>query len=63
MHSIRISDLHRYTYSPVNGVVPCWMWAVERFGWPGLRWNWDTLNTFYFKDSADAVLFALRWSE
>jgi hypothetical protein len=35
---------------------------VREFGSPGQRWQWDTNQTFVFRDSADAVYFSLKWS-
>jgi hypothetical protein len=42
-----------------------WQWCVDMFGPPepnGKRWAWDTFNTFWFYNQADAVLFSLRWA-
>ncbi len=65
--SIKISNRHRNTYNLVTGINVCWEWTCKQFGLPGqqpsgFRWQWDTRNTFYFRDPADAVLFALRWA-
>ena len=65
--AVTISREVRNDYSGPNGTNVCWAWAGEHFGLPGqtysgFRWQWDTNQTFYFRDKADAVLFALRWS-
>ena len=65
--AVKITNKTRYSYRSDNGVNHCWAWACENFGTPGqtydqgYRWQWDTHNTFYFRDQADAVLFALKW--
>lgn len=64
---VRIDYKTRIDYSGANGTNVCWAWACEQFGDPGqrpsgFRWQWDTHRTFYFRDEADAVLFALKWS-
>ena len=56
----------RMDYNGTDGTLLCWNWACEHFGDPGqrpsgFRWQWDTHRTFYFRDKADAVLFALKW--
>jgi len=67
MIAVKISHRVRNSYRADNGVNICWDWACNQFGNPGqqpggFRWQWDTNNTFYFRDQADAVLFALRWT-
>jgi len=67
MIPVKINNKTRYTYSGPNGSNECWNWACEQFGDPGqrpegFRWQWDTHNTFFFRDQADAVLFALKWA-
>ena len=67
MIPVKITHKTRYSYRADNGVNTCWAWACEQFGAPGqrpegFRWQWDTHNTFFFRDQADAVLFALRWA-
>lgn len=58
----------RMDYKGPGGTLLCWDWACKQFGNPGqtydqgVRWQWDTQRTFYFRDRADAVLFALKWS-
>ena len=59
--------LHNH-YTVHSGENICWQWACEQFGDPGqrpegFRWQWDTHNTFFFRDQADAVLFALKWTQ
>jgi hypothetical protein len=66
-HTIKISPRYRNMYRVEDHVGLVWGWACEHFGDPGqtpsgFRWQWDTHNTYYFRDEADAVLFALRWA-
>lgn len=64
---VKITWKTRYDYRGPGGTLPCWNWACEQFGNPGqtydqgFRWQWNTSDTFYFRDKADAVLFALKW--
>lgn len=60
--SVEISDQQRINYCGQRGTLACWQWAVDQFGSPGHRWQWNTQRTFLFRDSADAVVFALRWA-
>jgi hypothetical protein len=65
---VKISHQVRHDYSGPNGTNACWAWAGEQFGLPGqtysgFRWQWNTIDTFYFRDEADAVLFALKWTK
>lgn len=66
--AVSISLDVRNDFSGPQGTNPCWSWTCEQFGQPGqtydqgFRWQWDTNQTFYFRDKADAVLFALRWA-
>lgn len=64
---VKISNKIRNDYNGPNGTSTCWKWALDNFGSPGqtpngFRWQWNTYNTFYFRDEADATLFALKWS-
>ena len=66
MIEVKISKKLRRTYGDRNTQVT-WQWCMDNFGAPSqqpgvARWWWDTENTFYFTDQADAVLFALKWS-
>jgi hypothetical protein len=54
--------------TPIESAQPDWLafeWCVEQFG-PvnprNTRWYYGNC-VFFFRDSADALLFALRWSE
>jgi hypothetical protein len=63
----RYRNMYRVKDGVHYGVHIVWNWTCERFGTPGqtpsgFRWTWDTYNTYYFRDPADAVLFALKWS-
>lgn len=65
---VKISHQVRHDYSGPGNTTACWSWACEQFGDPGFRnsefrWQWDTQQTFYFRDRADAVLFALKWAK
>ena len=65
-YTIKISDQARWNGYNDKGVLKPWTWCIENYGEPGIldtyKWNWDTFYTFVFRDEADAVLFALRWS-
>jgi hypothetical protein len=60
--SVKITTKQRRNYDSVTGTLRCWQWAVREFGNPGHRWQFDTHETFVFRDSADAVYFSLKWS-
>lgn len=65
--AVTVPSRVRNDYSGPQGTNPCWNWACKNFGDPGqtpsgFRWQWNTYETFYFRDKADAVLFALRWA-
>lgn len=63
-----ITEKLRREYRPADGLMTAWGWAVDTFGTPSVsrqgnpRWSFDAKLTFYFRDEADAVLFALRWT-
>jgi hypothetical protein len=59
---VEIATEQRQNYDSVTGTLRCWQWAVREFGSPGQRWQWDTNQTFVFRDGADAVYFSLKWS-
>jgi hypothetical protein len=63
MTVVKIPKHIRYYYRESDGVLTCWAWTCEKFGNPGHRWQFDTNQTFIFRDEADAILFALRWAE
>lgn len=60
--SVKITTKQRQNYDSVTGTLRCWQWAVREFGSPGQRWQFDTHETFVFRNSADAVYFSLKWS-
>jgi hypothetical protein len=62
MIPVEISSQQRQQYRAQDGVLICWHWAVREFGNPGLRWQWNTDRVFFFRDSADAVFFKLKWT-
>jgi hypothetical protein len=59
---VNITTTQRQNYDSVTGTLRCWQWAVREFGSPGQRWQFDTHETFVFRNSADAVYFSLKWS-
>jgi hypothetical protein len=59
---VEIATKQRQNYDSVTGTLRCWQWAAREFGSPGQRWQWNTNQTFVFRDSADAVYFSLKWS-
>lgn len=66
MIPVKITNETRNSYNN-DGANHCWSWACDQFGDPGqrpegFRWQWNTYDTFYFRDEADAVLFSLRWA-
>lgn len=67
MIPVTVSKEVRNRYRKSDGLNVAWGWAVDNFGNPGhintkSRWAFDSYNTFYFRDQADAVLFALTWA-
>lgn len=68
MIGVKISEELRHTYREEDGVSVVFAWCCKQFGNPGNlglkvgRWNTDTYTKFLFRDEADAVLFALKWS-
>lgn len=62
MNEVKVSRQIARSYRTSDGVNECWAWACEQFGNPGARWQFDTYQTYMFRDSADAMWFALRWS-
>jgi hypothetical protein len=61
MIAIAISSQQCRNYRKDTGSLACWAWAVEQFGNPGHRWQFDTQRTFLFRDEKDAVWFSLKW--
>ena len=65
-HTIKIPEQVRWASYNDKGVLRPWTWCIENYGEAGLlgpyKWNWDTFYTFVFRDEADAVMFALKWS-
>jgi hypothetical protein len=68
MIEVSISRELRSTYREEDGRNIVFAWCYEQFGNPGIlgtkegRWNSDTYFKFLFRDEADAMLFALKWS-
>ena len=62
MIEIKVSKKTQRTYRTSDGVGVCWAWACEQFGKPGPRWQFDTYQTYMFRDESDATMFALKWS-
>lgn len=61
MTAIKVSPQTQRIYRTTDGVGVCWAWACQQFGNPGSRWQFDTYQTYMFRDQSDAVLFALKW--
>lgn len=66
MIPITVPKKVRNQYRESDGLNVAWGWALDNYGHPGhlnnqSRWAFDTNDTFYFRDEADAVLFALTW--
>lgn len=65
MIKVEISWETREIYGD-QGTQVSWQWCMDNLGLPGqrsqdFRWQWDTLQTFYFTNEADAVMFSLKW--